>query len=102
MFATAALRLRYEDAQKAPVGPEKLLEARRYEDAGEALWHVFNRLQENLLRGGLKDETRCRADGRRFARTRAITGLDRNVRLNKELWSLAQRLANGEALSFAE
>jgi len=54
------------------------------------------------LRGGLKDETRCRADGRRFARTRAITGLDRNVRLNKELWSLAQRLANGEALSFAE
>jgi len=34
--------------------------------------------------------------------TRAITGLDRNVRLNKELWSLAQRLANGEALSFAE
>ena len=44
----------------------------------------------------------CRADGKRFARTRAITGLDRNVRLNKELWSLAQRLANGEALSFAE
>ncbi len=101
-FATAALRLRYEDVQKAPVGPEKLLEARRYEDAGEDLWHVFNRLQENLLRGGLKDETRCRADGKRFARTRAITGLDRNVRLNKELWSLAQRLANGEALSFAE
>src|SRR5439155_6193118 len=24
-FATAALRLRYEDAQKAPIGPEKLL-----------------------------------------------------------------------------
>ncbi len=44
-FATAALRLRYDDAQKAPVGPEKLLEARRYEDAGEDLWHVFNRLQ---------------------------------------------------------
>jgi len=44
-FATAALRLRYEDAQKTPVGPEKLLEPRRYEDAGEDLWHVFNRLQ---------------------------------------------------------
>ncbi len=101
-FATAALRLRYEDVEKAPIGPEKLLEARRYEDAGEDLWHVFNRLQENLLRGGLKDETRCRADGKRFARTRAISGLDRNVRLNKELWSIAQRLANGEPLSFAE
>ena len=101
-LATAALRLRYEDVQKAPVGPEKLLEARRYEDAGDDLWHVFNRVGENLLRGGLKDETRHRADGKRFARTRAITGLDRNVRLNKDLWSLAQRLANGESLSFAE
>src|SRR5437667_11660435 len=36
-FATAALRLRYDDIQKAPVGPEKLLEARRYEDAGDEL-----------------------------------------------------------------
>src|SRR5437667_402952 len=100
-FAKAALRLRYEDVQKAPVGPEKLLEARRYEDGGEDLWRVLNRVGENLLRGGLKDETRCRADGKGFARTRAITGLDRNVRLNKELWGLAQQLANGEALSFA-
>src|SRR5205823_4575900 len=49
-FATAALRLRCEDAQKAPIGPEKLLEARRYEDAGEDLWHVFNKVSENLLR----------------------------------------------------
>ncbi len=102
VFATAALRLRYEDLQRAPLGPEKLLEARRYEDAGEDLWHVFNHVGENLLRGGLKDETRCRADGKRFAPTRAITGLDRNVRLNKELWNLAQRVANGEPLSFAE
>ena len=101
-FATAALRLPYEYAQKAPIGPEKLLEPRRYEDAGDDLRRVFNRVSENLLRGGLKDETRCRADGKRFARTRAISGLDRNVRLNKRLWSLAQRLANGEPLSFAE
>jgi len=85
-----------------PLGPEKLLEARRYEDAGNDLWRVFNKVTENLLPGGLKDETRCRADGKRFARTRAITSLDRNVRLNKELWSLAQRLANGEPLSFSE
>src|SRR5947207_7675404 len=45
-FATAALRLRCEDAQKAPIGTEKLLEARCYEDACDDLWHVFNRLQE--------------------------------------------------------
>ena len=94
--------MRYEDVQSAPVGPDKLLAARRYEDAGDNLWHTFNRVQENLLRGGLKDDSRRREDGKRFPRTRAITGLDRNVRLNKELWSLAQRVANGEPLSFAE
>ncbi len=44
-FAAAALRLRYEDPHTAPVGPEKLLEARRYEDAGDNLWNVLNRLQ---------------------------------------------------------
>src|SRR5437867_8854483 len=101
-FAAAALRLRYDDPHTAPVGPEKLLEARRYEDAGDNLWNVLNRLQENLCRGGLQDESRRRVNGKRFARTRAITGLDRNVKLNKELWSLAQRVANGEPLSFAE
>ena len=101
-FAAAALRLRYDDPHTAPVGPEKLLEARRYEDAGDNLWNVLNRLQENLCRGGLQDESRRRVNGKRFPRTRAITGLDRNVKLNKELWSLAQRVANGEPLSFAE
>ena len=101
-FATAALQIRYNDVQTAPIGPEKLLEARRYEDAGQDLWRVLNRVSENVLRGGLRDESRSRVDGRRFPRTRAITGLDRNVKLNKELWSLAQRVANGEPLSFAE
>ena len=101
-FAAAALRLRYDDPHTAPVGPEKLLEARRYEDAGDNLWNVLNRLQENLCRGGLQDESRRRVNGKRFPRTRAITGLDRNVKLNKELWSLAQRVANGEPLSFAD
>src|SRR5206468_9451783 len=31
-FASAALHLRYNGVQKAPIGPEKLREARRYED----------------------------------------------------------------------
>ncbi len=101
-FAAAALRLRYSDAQTAPIGPEKLLEARRYEDAGNDLWRILNRVSEHLLREGLKDHSRRRVNGKRFPRTRAITGLDRNVKLNKELWSLAQRVANGEPLSFAE
>ena len=32
----------------------------------------------------------------------AITGLDQNVRLNRELWNLAERLANGQPIVLAE
>jgi hypothetical protein len=101
-FAEAAFRLRFEDAAAAPISPSKLLATRRREDARDDLWHVFNRVQENLLQGGQRDLSRSRTNGRRFPRTRAITGLDQNVRLNRELWNLAERLANGQPIVLAE
>jgi hypothetical protein len=101
-FAEAALRLRFEDVSKAPISPRILLECRRTEDAGNDLWHVFNRLQEHLTCGGQRDWSRRREDGRRFPRTRAISGLDRNIRLNRDLWNLAERVANREAIILAE
>jgi hypothetical protein len=101
-FAGAALRLRFEDVKEAPITANKLLDSRRYEDAGDDLWHVFNRVQENLIRGGQRDFSRRREDGRRFPRTRAIAGLDQNIRLNRELWNLAERVANYEVITLAE
>lgn len=98
-FADAALRLRFDDAATAPINPGKLLESRRYEDKGDDLWHTLNRVQENLLRGGQRDYSRRREDGHRFPRTRAIAGLDQNVRLNRELWNLAERVANHETIA---
>ena len=43
----------------------------------------------------MKDYTRRKADGHRFPRTRAVTGLDENIRLNKALWHLAETLKAG-------
>ncbi len=94
-FAAQAILLRWDDAKLAPVNPAKLLWPRRSEDAGNDLWSTFNRVQENLLQGGLKDYTRRNEDGHRFARTRAVTGLDENVKLNKALWELAEMLRTG-------
>jgi hypothetical protein len=91
-FAESAILLRYDDLQTAPVSPQKLLEPRRAEDAGNDLWKVYNTTQENLIRGGLKDHSRRKADGKRHPRTRAVAGLDENVRLNKSLWHLAEAL----------
>ncbi|HUZ05876.1 MAG TPA: DUF932 domain-containing protein [Candidatus Paceibacterota bacterium] len=101
-FAEAALRLRFEDTNKAPINPHRLLDCRRDADEGNDLWHVFNRVQEHLLRGGQRDWLRKREDGHRFPRTRAISGLDQNIRLNRELWNLAERFANNEAIVLAE
>jgi hypothetical protein len=95
-FATAALALRFGDRtveetgghRPAPVTAEQLIEARRPEDLGHSLWTVFQRVQENVLRGGLPGRT---VQGRRM-RTREVAGIDRNVSLNRALWVLADEM----------
>jgi hypothetical protein len=91
-FAEGAILLKYDDLSLAPIGAEALLEARRSDDNGADLWSTFNRVQENLIRGGLKDRTRRKENGRLHPRSRAVSGLDENVRLNKALWHLAEAL----------
>ena len=95
-LAEAALLLRYPSVAESPIAPETLLQARRAEDEGADLWHATNRLQENLVRGGLSDDRRDRRG--RLRSVRALRGIDSKVTVNKGLWSLAERLANGEPL----
>lgn len=99
-FAVQALRLRYPSLAEAPVEPATLLQARRPEDEGPDLWHTLNRVQENLIRGGVSDHRRDRRGHLRSVRT--LRGLDSKVSLNKALWDLAERVAQGEALPPAE
>ena len=99
-LAGHALRLRYPSLTEAPVAPEALLNVRRPEDEGANLWLTTNRLQEALVCGGVSDGHR---DGRgRLRSVRALRGIDSKVSLNKSLWSLAERLVNGETLPPAE
>jgi hypothetical protein len=67
---------------------------RRREDVGSDLWHTLNRVQENVIAGALSAVQRD-ADGRRVRRvsTRRINGIDQDVRLNRALWSLAEKMA---------
>jgi hypothetical protein len=95
-FAESAIMLRWDDLKTAPVNAAKVLWPRRSEDAGNDLWAVFNRVQENLTKGGLKDYGKRNEDGHRFPRTRPVKGLDENVRLNKSLWHLAEALRRGD------
>lgn len=89
IFAEAALELKYESADAAPIDSSKLLSYRRSEDKRPDLWATFNTVQENLIRGGLRGRT---AKGNRTS-TRAVKGVSENVRLNKGLWTLAEKMA---------
>ena len=95
-FAERALKLRWDDVKLAPVGVEKILWPRRTEDTGADLWSVYNRVQENLLRGGQRDYHQRRQDGRRIGRSRPISGLDESIKINKALWELAEALRTGK------
>lgn len=84
-FAGRALALRFGNSTQAGMAPSALLAARRVEDVGNDAWKVLNRVQENLLRGGL---SRRSASGR-LTRTRRITSIREDVRINGQLWDLA-------------
>jgi len=87
-FAGRALALRYPDPTEARMQPSQLLTCRRIEDTGDDLWTVLNRCQEGLLRGGLSR----RAESGRLSRTRRITSIKDEVRLNAGLWDLAAEM----------
>lgn len=70
------------------VAPRSLLEARRTEDQGNELWSVFNRVQENLVRGGIAGRS---ANGR-ATRTHGIRAMDNSIKVNTKLWELAEEL----------
>jgi len=93
-FATSVLALRFgeravEEAgghRPAPVTARQLIEARRPEDIGNSLWSTFQRVQENVIRGGQAGRS---VQGRRL-QTRPVGSIDRGVNLNRALWMLAE------------
>jgi Domain of unknown function (DUF932) len=87
-FAAQALELRFPEGRRGGMHPAQLLEVRRPEDAGVDLWRTYNVIQENVLKGGL---TRRSASNRQ-ARTRRITAIREDVRLNTALWDMATAL----------
>ena len=105
-FAEAAHTLRFADSEghtTTPITSAQLLQPRRSEDVGSDLWRTMNRVQENSVRGGLHAVQRD-ANGRRLRRvtTRPIAGIDQDVRLNRALWTLAERMAElktGQAMA---
>jgi hypothetical protein len=84
-FAAASLELK----DNPSITPAQLLAPRRPEDRRTDLWTTASVVQEHLLRGG--DRGRA-ATGRRTT-TRPVKSVGEDLRLNRALWTLAERMA---------
>ncbi len=95
-FAESARIARFGDAQgrvNSPITAAQLLIPRRPEDIGNSLWQVFQRTQENAVRGGLSAIGHNSNGQLRRSTTREIKGIDNDIKLNQALWVLADRMA---------
>lgn len=72
---------------QVPVEARQLLGVRRDADEGDDLWTVFSRIQENVIRGGLRTIT-----GRK---SRGVTSFTMETVVNRRLWAGAEAMLNG-------
>ena len=89
-LANAAIDIRF-DKQLHDVNAKEFLKITRDEDEMPTLWNVFNRVQEAMIRGGAKGINK--ETGKSFT-SKAITAIDANIKLNKELFETVQNMAS--------
>lgn len=82
-FAIEALTLRLgEERQPEDYEIMEILNPRRAQDSANTLWHVYNRTQENLIKGGYQMNNRT---------ARPITNPIQDMVLNQGLWTMADK-----------
>ena len=91
-YAAAAIEARFDTDEK-PVTPEQVLRIRRTADTSSDLWTVFNRVQENVIKGGLYGTSKDAHGRTQHRKTREVKGIDQNDTLNRALWRLATEVA---------
>ena len=87
-LAEAAIELRW-DGEAFAVKPEDVLTVRHRGQEAPTLWNTYNRVQETIIRGGARQ---VNTEGRR-SRSRAVTSVKEDLRLNKALWTLTEKMA---------
>jgi hypothetical protein len=75
-----------------------MFQANRYEDHGPTAWRIFNRIQENIMRGGpsivsLTSRAKETGQGWKLRKSKAITSLPKTIDVNRKLWDLADEMA---------
>lgn len=86
-FARLAAQLRWGDPHRFT--EDAVLRVRRAEDDTDTLWAVFNRVQENTVRGGMHGLSRTG----RAATARPLSEIGQSTAYNAQLWQLAEEFA---------
>lgn len=86
-FAKKAIATRFteDEIENVKIDFDKLLEPARPEDEGNGLWEVFNRIQEKILEGDF-----TYMSGAKIRKARKIKNFQQDVKINSELWELAE------------
>lgn len=75
--------------QDRSIDLKSLLTTRRIEDAEENVWTFYNKIQENLIRFGIRYSTTNEFGRTIFNRTRPVKAIDRQVKINQALYNAA-------------
>lgn len=86
-LADTAATIRWGKDRPAGLDHNNLLIARRFEDTGSTLWAVLNRIQENVIKGGVNLNR-----PRRQSSTRLLRSVSDDARVNARLWEAADAL----------
>ncbi|MEF3128484.1 DUF932 domain-containing protein [Rhizobium leguminosarum] len=96
ILADAGHVLRFGDGEgetTTPIKAEQLLVPRRHDDGADDLWTVWNVVQENAVKGGLRGIGLDDLGRPRRMKSRAVNGIDQDIKLNKALWLIGEKMA---------
>ena len=89
MLANAAIDIRF-DTNTHYIKADELLKVNYPEDNAPTLWSAYNRIQEAMIRGGVKMKNLI--TNKTFT-SKAINGIDATIKFNKELFEVVEQVA---------
>ena len=89
MLANAAIDIRF-DTNTHYIKADELLKVNYEEDYVPTLWSAYNRIQEAMIRGGVKMKNLI--TNKTFT-SKAISGIDATIKFNKELFEAVEQVA---------
>lgn len=93
-FANASAILKWDKENQPSI--DSLLRRSRRDDMKNDLFTTFNVVQENIMKGGIRvTKNKTNRYGRKIVRrSKKVTSVKEDIRLNKSLWRLTKQMAD--------